>query len=78
MIFFLFLEIPLNVQRCCTRCYDRLISEIRKRQSNQQLEEDDDDNDEPASDARQSSKQDDGNSLFACNPIGFFFFNFCF
>lgn len=51
-------EIPPNVQRCCTRCYDKLINEIRKRKVNQPLEEDDDDNEESAITVHQ--KQDEG------------------
>ena len=39
-------EIPQHVQRCCARCYDKLIGEVRQRQTNQAVEEEDDDEDE--------------------------------
>lgn len=39
-------EIPQHVQRCCARCYDKLIVEVRQRQTNQAVEEEDDDEDE--------------------------------
>ncbi|CAF4689079.1 unnamed protein product, partial [Rotaria magnacalcarata] len=49
-----------NVQRCCTRCYDKLISEIRQRKTNQSLGgggEEDDDNDESAIIAHQKQEE---------------------
>ena len=49
MIFFicLFLEIPQNVHRCCTRCYDKLSDFVRKKHMTMQsIEKDDDDNNE--------------------------------
>jgi DNA phosphorothioation-dependent restriction protein DptG len=35
-------EIPQEVQRCCTRCYDKLIIEIQQRSTSQTVEEEDD------------------------------------
>jgi hypothetical protein len=54
---FSFSEIPPDVQRCCTRCYEKLILQIRERQTN---EEEDDDNDP----LNQNSKHADGKNLF--------------
>ncbi|CAF4024670.1 unnamed protein product, partial [Rotaria magnacalcarata] len=53
------LQILPNVQRCCTRCYDKLISEIRQRKTNQSLGggEEDDDNDESAIIAHQKQEE---------------------
>lgn len=46
-LFFLRLEIPQNVQRCCTRCYDKLIVQVRQSQTTTRpIEEEEDDDDE--------------------------------
>lgn len=37
------LEIPSNVQRCCTRCYEKLIIQVRQRETSNREGEDDDD-----------------------------------
>jgi hypothetical protein len=55
---FLLVEIPLNVQRCCTRCYEKLIIQVRQRQTTNQEEDDDDDE----SSKIQSNSQEDGSS----------------
>jgi hypothetical protein len=56
--FFLFSsEIPSDVQRCCTRCYDKLIVQVRQRQTNPTIEEEEDDDE---SNMNQNSKHDDG------------------
>ena len=49
--FFLFhVEIPTNVQRCCTRCYEKLIVQVRQYENNnQQIEEEEDDDEEESS-----------------------------
>ncbi len=51
------LEIPSDVQRCCTRCYDKLIVQVRQRQTNPTIEEEEDDDE---SNMNQNSKHDDG------------------
>jgi uncharacterized metal-binding protein YceD (DUF177 family) len=64
------LEIPLNVQRCCTRCYEKLIIQVRQTQTTTPAmgeEEDDDDDDESSKNPstitdEQHSKHDDGKS----------------
>ncbi|CAF4615967.1 unnamed protein product, partial [Rotaria magnacalcarata] len=61
------LQIPQNVQRCCTRCYDKLIIQVRQSQTTTQSieEEEEDDDDEESSKIRsnmtdeQNSKRDD-------------------
>ncbi len=50
-------EIPSDVQRCCTRCYDKLIVQVRQRQTNPTIEEEEDDDE---SNMNQNSKHDDG------------------
>ena len=56
---FYFSEIPSDVQRCCTRCYDKLIVQVRQRQTNSTIgEEEEEDDDE--SNMNQNSKHDDG------------------
>ncbi len=58
LLFFLFSsEIPSDVQRCCTRCYDKLIVQVRQRQTNPTIEEEEDDDE---SNMNQNSKHDDG------------------
>ncbi|CAF0926148.1 unnamed protein product [Adineta ricciae] len=60
------LQIPANVQRCCTRCYEKLIIQVRQRQStNLPNDGEEDDEDEESSKNRstvtdeQNSKQDE-------------------
>ncbi|CAF0787976.1 unnamed protein product [Rotaria sordida] len=63
------LQIPQNVQRCCTRCYEKLIIQVRQRQTTttttttQQIEEeeDDDDDDDDESSKIQSTITDEQN-----------------
>lgn len=40
------LEIPSNVQRCCSRCYGNLIGEVCQRHNSQLLEEEDEDDED--------------------------------
>jgi hypothetical protein len=62
-----FIEIPLNVQRCCTRCYEKLIIQIRQRQTTTQSieEEEEEEEDEIQSNIADepSSKHNDGKKL---------------
>ena len=37
------LEIPHDAHRSCTRCYNKLIAQVRQRHANQALEDEDDD-----------------------------------
>ena len=55
------IEIPPNVQRCCTRCYEKLIIQVRQRQSTN-LPNDDDESSKNRSIVtdEQNSKQDEG------------------
>lgn len=62
------IEIPPNVQRCCTRCYEKLIIQVRQRQSTNlpnDGEEDDEDDESSKNQStvtdEQNSKQDEGN-----------------
>jgi hypothetical protein len=67
---YIIVEIPLNVQRCCTRCYEKLIVQVRQRQTtNQTMKEEEDDDDDESSKIPstiindQNLKQDDGKEL---------------
>jgi hypothetical protein len=55
-----FVEVPIDVQRCCTRCYEKLIIQVRQRHTNQTIEEEDDDNDGSTITSNQNSKHNDG------------------
>lgn len=51
----------MDVQRCCTRCYEKVIDQIQQRQTNRNHEEEeDDDNDESRLNISQNSKHNDG------------------
>ncbi len=52
----MFLEIPSDVQRCCTRCYEKLIIQVQERHVNQPVEDDD----ESTIAGNQNSKHDHG------------------
>jgi hypothetical protein len=72
----LFLEIPSNVQRCCKRCYEKLIIQVRQRQTTTQEEDDDDDESSKIQSNitdEQNSKHNDGKK-----KIFVFFFNLLF
>lgn len=70
MCFFLcFIEIPPNVQRCCTRCYEKLIIQVRQQQTTITQEEEDDDDDESSKTQstntdQQTIKHNDGKKKF--------------